>query len=220
MGSLRGSPSAPGLAICKSSASCVSKPSPENWNEWVEEKTKSIATYLVLKRLNEAVKRPRNKGPQERPQPVNPMLGIKRRRDHTGAKAARRIQRSARELDAHQLSNEERQADAHGRDEGGAVLLGREHVDGEDQLGRQDGLNEDALGDGGAAAQCGAHVEVLGEEEAHEHRGKHPADHLRDEEADGAGDRDGADEEHGQSDGGVEEATADTEEDLIVIAVS
>lgn len=143
------------------------------------------------------------------------MLLVERGRDNARAEATRRVERATRELDAHELRNEERQADTHGRDERGAVLLGREHVDREDELGRQYGLDEDALRDVGAAAQSRAYIEVLGEQVAHQHRGQHAAEHLRDEEADGAGDGDGADQEHGEGDGWVEKATADTEEDLV-----
>lgn len=156
-----------------------------------------VVSYLVLQRLDEPVEQPRNARPHKRANPVDPVLSVKRSRDHARAKRPRRVETAAGELDAHHLCDEQGQPDAHGRNKGGAVLLGREHVDGKHQFGRQQGLDEDALGEVGAAREGGAHVEVLGEQIPDEHRGEDAAQDLREEEADRPDKGDGADEDHG-----------------------
>lgn len=142
------------------------------------------------------------------------MLRIESGRDHTRAKAARRVQRATSELHADHLSNEESQTDADGCHESRPVLLCRKHVDRKDQLGREKCLDEDALCDVGTAAQGGSNVEILGKQESYEHRGHNTAKNLGDEQSDGAEDRDSTDEHQGERHGRVEEATADAEEDL------
>lgn len=49
----------------------------------------------------------------------------------------------------HHLCDEQRQADAEGRHEGAAVFLDSEHEDSEDELGREEDLDEEPLHDRG-----------------------------------------------------------------------
>lgn len=99
------------------------------------------------------------------------MLRIEGGRDHTRAEAARRVQRATSELHSDHLSNEESQTDADGCHESRPVLLCGKHVDSEDQLGREERLDEDALCDVGTATKGGSDVEVLGKQESYEDRG-------------------------------------------------
>ena len=52
-----------------------------------------------------------------------------------------------------ELGDEESESDAHGGDERGFALLGREHEDDEDDEGGEEHLNEDALCDGGSVCE-------------------------------------------------------------------
>jgi hypothetical protein len=55
--------------------------------------------------------------------------------------------RTSCEADASQVTDEQSKADANRRDERGAVLLGCEHKDGEDQQHSQEHLDEESAGD-------------------------------------------------------------------------
>lgn len=94
------------------------------------------------------------------------------------------------------------------------MLLSSKHVDGEDQFRSQDSFDKDALRNTGASRESRPHVEVLREQVANEHRSEDTAYHLRKKQADGAYEGDGTDEEKREGDCWVEQATADTEEDL------
>lgn len=132
-----------------------------------------MRTYLILEHLNKPIEHPGDNGTEKRPHPIDPVLGIERGGDDTGPKAAGRVEGAAGELDADELGDEEGEADPDGGDKGGAVLLGREHVDGEDELGGEDGLDKDALCDIGPPAQRRPDVEVLGEQVPDQYRGQH-----------------------------------------------
>lgn len=92
------------------------------------------------------------------------MLGVKRSSHGARPKRASRIERTARVIDADHLGYEEREPDADGRDERRLVLLLCEHEDGEDEFGGQQGFDEDALHEAGAAGKRGSHVKVSWEE--------------------------------------------------------
>lgn len=126
-----------------------------------------------------------------------------------------RIEAAAGELHANHLSDKQRQTNSHRCDESRSVFLGSKHVDGEDQLGSENCLNENTLSQTCAARESRSHVEVLGKEVADEHRGQDAAEHLRKEQAHRAYHGDGTNQDHGEGDGWVEEATADTEEYLV-----
>ena len=53
-----------------------------------------------------------------------------------------RAGRTSGEEDAGELGDEESEADADGSEEGALVLLGGEHEDGEDELGRKEHFND------------------------------------------------------------------------------
>lgn len=122
---------------------------------------------------------------------VNPMLPVENTRDHTRPKTPRWVQRASRVEDTYQLGNEERQADAHGCDEGGFVLLLGKHEDGEDQLGGEYGLDEDATHDGRRGRERGAHVEFSGEHDFDQERSEDGAGKLGYDEEDETSDGDG-----------------------------
>lgn len=118
---------------------------------------------LVPQGLDGPVQGKRDERPEPGPDPVDPVLGGEARGDDAGPEAAGRVQAAARVVDAAHLGDEEGEADADGGDEGGAVLLGREHEDGEDELEGQDRLDEDALREGHARRQGGADAQLGGE---------------------------------------------------------
>lgn len=64
------------------------------------------------------------------------------------------------------MRDEEREADAQGREVGGAVLLGGEHHDGEDELDGEEHFDEEALGAGRAGVEGYVYGEGAGEEGA------------------------------------------------------
>lgn len=116
-------------------------------------------------------------------------------------------------MNLHHLRNEERQANTDGSDESTAVLLARQHEDGDDQLGREEELDEEALGDAGAAAQRGGDPQGARGEAVDDGGGRDAGEELggHDErEADPVG---GAGEHHGDGDGRVQHGAADAEED-------
>ena len=64
-----------------------------------------------------------------------------------GPEGAHGVQAAASVEDAHQLGDEEGEADADGGEEGGFGFLGREHEDGDDEEGGQEHFEEEALSD-------------------------------------------------------------------------
>ena len=74
-------------------------------------------------------------------------------------KRPRGVHRRPRQWDPDHVAHEEREADAEGRDVGGAVLLDGEEVDDEDELGGEEDLYKEALGYGEAE------TELVGDEE-------------------------------------------------------
>lgn len=141
------------------------------------------------------------------------MFLLKSQTNNTRTKAPRWVQGTTGKLNANHLSDEERQTNTNRCNERRAMLLLGEHEDGKHQLSRQDRLDEDTLDQGRAPSERGPHVEGLGEEMADNHGREHGAEHLRDEETDGSGERDGFDHGHGQGHCRVEETAADAEED-------
>lgn len=112
----------------------------------------------------------------------------------------------------HELRNEEGQADADRGDEGTAVLLARQHEDGDDELGGEEDLDEEALGDGGAAAERGGDAEGARGQAVDDGGGGDAAEQLggdHEQEADPVG---GARRHHGDGDGRVQHGAADAEE--------
>jgi hypothetical protein len=75
---------------------------------------------------------------QDRPHEVNPEIAGEICGCYARAKAASWIDRCARVVDAGDLDDEEREANADGGDEGVFGLFGGEHQDGEDQVGGEE----------------------------------------------------------------------------------
>ena len=69
---------------------------------------------------------------QHRSQPVDPVIPCERRSSHARAEATRWVHGCAGVVDASDLDDEQREADADGRDEGVFGLLSGEHEDCED----------------------------------------------------------------------------------------
>ena len=68
--------------------------------------------------------------------------------DNAGPKAPGWVQTAASVEDSDQFGDEECEADADGGEEGGFVLFGCEHEDGDDEHRGEEHFHEDALGDG------------------------------------------------------------------------
>lgn len=90
---------------------------------------------FVAHELDEMVVTTRNKCAQDWTYPVYPVIMLEVPAGHTGPKRARRVQAAARVVDASNLGDEEREANANGSDEGVFALFGREHQDCVDEPG-------------------------------------------------------------------------------------
>ena len=83
------------------------------------------------------------------------MIAVEVSIHNSWAEGARWIQAASRKVDTDELGYEERQTDADGGDKSAFVLLGSEHEDGENEFGSEEHLKEEALDNGGAAAEGG-----------------------------------------------------------------
>ena len=86
---------------------------------------------LVDEKLDEAIKSTRNAGTEHGAQPIDPMVTGKTPRHDLRAKTARGIQARAREISAAEMGDEERKADADGRQKGRLRFLDGEHEHGD-----------------------------------------------------------------------------------------
>lgn len=75
---------------------------------------------------------------------VNPVVMVPDAGDGARTKRSRGVQRASGVVHAHELSDEEREADTHGSHERSLVLFLCQHEDGEDELGGENGFDEDA----------------------------------------------------------------------------
>lgn len=128
-------------------------------------------------------------------------------------KSTRRIERATGEVDSDELGDEKRETDADRGDERALMLLGRKHEDGEDQFGGEEHLDEKTLHDRGATTKRGLDGERAGKHAGDEGGGRHASKKLDDEQQDTSEPGQGTDQAHAEGDGGVEQATADAEED-------
>lgn len=153
--------------------------------------------HLVAQELNSLIKPKSDQGADYRTNPVNPVLAGETCSNDTRSQTSGRIQTSTCVIDTTHLSDEEGEADAHGGDEGGAVLLGSKHEYGEDELEGQNSLDEHALREGHPIAQGGADAELGREHDLRQACSCDAAEKLRDEDEDSTDGRDGADENKG-----------------------
>jgi hypothetical protein len=93
------------------------------------------------------------------------------------------------------------------------VLLSRQHKNRENQLRRQEHLDEQPLRHTRTAAEFCLHIQRAGEHALHERTRRQPAQNLRDEEQSTSNPGQSADQAHPEGDRRVEEPAADTEED-------
>lgn len=110
------------------------------------------------------------------------------------------IYRSARQRDAHHVAHEDGEADAQGRDVGGAVLLDGEEVDDEDELRREEDLEEETLRHAHAGAQSVGDKEWAGNEAVGQAGRGYAGYDLYDEDDDKAEGGYGSDETEGEGD--------------------
>lgn len=95
-----------------------------------------------------------------------------------------------------QLGHKKREANANRRDEIPRVLLSRQHEDRKHQRHRQQHLDDNTLRMCRRSAERRADVQAAGKERGDDGCSGNGGDDLRDEEEDGAHERDGADEVH------------------------
>ena len=164
--------------------------------------------------------------------PVDPVFVVEDAGYDAGAEGAGGVERAAGVVDADEFCDEESEADADGGDEGcwkvlvggKGRMMGRhtfmlllcQHEDGKDQFGGEDSFYEDTLGQTCALTQRSPHIEGCGEQDADEETGKDTSADLRCYQQEGADRRQSAAEQHGERHGGIEQTTADTEEDPYV----
>ena len=141
------------------------------------------------------------------------MIMVEDSSHHARAETSCWIQRAASVENANHLRDEEGESNADWCDESGFVLLLCKHEDSEDKFSRQDRFDEHALNQTCAACESCPDVE-LGREQTQNHsRGGNSTSNLGNEKAACSNDWKSTDENHAQSNSGVEQASGDTEED-------
>lgn len=153
--------------------------------------------HLVPQQLNSLVEPESNQGADGRANPVNPVLAGEIRGNDTRSQTPGRIQTSTRVVYTAHLSDEEGETDADRGDEGGAVLLGSKHENGEDQLEGQNGLDKHTLHERHAIAQGGADAEIGGEHAFCQACCRNAAEKLCDEDEDSTDGCDGTYQDKG-----------------------
>ena len=98
------------------------------------------------------------------------------------------------------------------RNERALVLLRRQHEDREDQLRSQEHLDKKPLRYGRASSKAGLHVQGTWKHTLHERARHDTTENLTQKQQPTTDPGESADETHSQSDGRIEESTADTEE--------
>ena len=132
---------------------------------------------------------------------------------HARPKRAGWVKTAAGEVDANKLSNEEREADADGRDEGSLVLLCCQHEDTEHQLSRKHHLDEQTLHHSRASSEACLDRQWAGKHTADQRSSGDTSEDLHEEEQSASQPRNRTDKAHPERDGRVEQSTADAEED-------
>jgi hypothetical protein len=141
------------------------------------------------------------------------MLGIERASNNARPNTTSRIERSTSIINAHHLRNKQRKSNTHRRNKRSLMFLLRQHKNRKHQLRRQNRLNKHTLHQTRAAGQRRPYIQRCRKQAQNHCTGSDSADDLREEEADGPHDGDGADEHHAEGHGRVEEPAGDAEED-------
>lgn len=93
------------------------------------------------------------------------------------------------------------------------MLFSSQHENGENKLSSQDHLDEQTLGDGGAAAESGSNIQGAREHARDQSSGGKATHNLNDEKQSSTNPWEGSDEAHAESDSRVEQSSRDTEKD-------
>ena len=156
---------------------------------------------LVIEPGEQLVNRKRQRGAQHRSHPEDPVVTREpAAADDVRAEGAGGVDGGAGEAGARDVGDEGREADAQGREEGGPVLLDGQEVDGQDELRRQEDLEEEALRRRGAVAQAVVDAQAAGEERLDHGRGAYRRDHLRQDDGERAEGLDHARQQESQGD--------------------
>lgn len=154
---------------------------------------------LVVEPLEQTIDSKGQSRARERTDPVNPVVAGKRGEEGR-AKCSGRIQRGAREADAGQVSEKDGGADADGGEKRRSMLLNGQEVNGENELGGKERLQQDALQDAGLGAQFVCDEQRAGQETGHHARRRNSRRQLGRDDGEGPEGRDGADEDEAQRD--------------------
>lgn len=98
--------------------------------------------------------------------------------DYAGPEAPGRVQTAAGIEDSDQFGDKQCKADTDRGEEGGFVLFGCEHEDGDDEHRGEEHLHEDALGDGHVVAQGCRDVQFTREHGRDDTRSTNASEHL------------------------------------------
>lgn len=117
---------------------------------------------VILQPLENGVDGKGEKGAQQWPDPVDPLVA-REVGDDSRAKRSGWVDASSGEVCAANVGDEDGEANAQGCQERGSVLLNGEEVDGDDELRCEEHFDEEAAGDAGAGSKLVGYKQRTGE---------------------------------------------------------